>query len=202
MLSRQWVITSEGRTCRMTSATYRRASSLLGTSPSRNGPKRTSAPRTRAAASASLRFWVLYALGASFGFPRSPRLRCSTTIRSPSWRCSRRTAPAVSSMSPACAPMARMARGDAGVEGCCDESGVAGSRAATTTSTTLKERRLTAARLRAHPDRLDTAVVVLQDLDEGRLLLGHAHGPGLRHADAMSEPAAPGDESGELLRVR
>src|SRR5687767_4396837 len=104
-------------------------------------------------------------------------------------------------MSPACAPMARMARGDAGVEGCCDESGVAASRAATTTPSTSEERRRTTPRLRAHPDRLDAAVVVLQDLDEGRLLLGHAHGPGLRHADAMSEPAAPGDESGELLRV-
>src|SRR2546426_11459232 len=76
---------------------------------------------TESAARASRCFWAPYALGDNRGFPPSPRVIWRMTMRSPSLRCLMSTAPAVSSMSPACAPMARIVLGDA-VDGCAQES--------------------------------------------------------------------------------
>ena len=50
--------------------------------------------------------------------------------------------------------------------------------------------------------QLDPTIIMLQDLVEGRLFLRHTHCARLGHADAMSEPAAPRYEPGQLPGLR
>ena len=91
-------------------ATQRAASSVAGRSPSFQVPKKTSAPSAAAAACASRRFWAPYSSADTPGFPCSPRVRWRSTTRSPMRAARASTAPQVSSISPACAPMARIVR--------------------------------------------------------------------------------------------